>query len=263
MSHGWMPFYVADYRNKTAHLSTAEHGAYMLLIMHYWASGSLPDDDAQLARITVQPLPSWRKMKSSMQAFFYDGWKHHRIEEELEKAAIKHSRRVEAGKRGGEAKANGKQCSGNATRLLAQSDSNALASSSQLQTQLEEPQSNLHPLHPEPQNKILSFEKSNCEKGVKEENLEIPTFLKREPEALPPKPPRHAAITPDKRFVYFKRGTKEFEAYEQDYREATGEEPQATSDGRWFKVLGESFLHNGKAKAANPNGYGMVDENGA
>src|SRR2546428_567399 len=34
----YMPFYVADYMADTAHLSTEEHGAYMLLILAYWQS---------------------------------------------------------------------------------------------------------------------------------------------------------------------------------------------------------------------------------
>jgi uncharacterized protein YdaU (DUF1376 family) len=51
MSHAWMPFYVADYLADTGHLSTIEHGAYMLLIMHYWQKGGLPADERMIARV--------------------------------------------------------------------------------------------------------------------------------------------------------------------------------------------------------------------
>lgn len=57
--------------------------------------------------------------------------------------------------------------------------------------------------------------------------------------------PKHGAMSADKRLVYFKRGTKEFEAYADDFCEARGDPPEATSDGRWFNVLGEG-LKNAK-----------------
>jgi len=75
MKRLWMPFYIADYLADTAHLSAAEHGAYMLLIMHYWQKGGLPDDDAQLARIARMSPEEWSKARSIIQAFFGSGWK--------------------------------------------------------------------------------------------------------------------------------------------------------------------------------------------
>ncbi len=81
-----MPLYVADYRAKTAHLNAAQHGAYLLLIMHYWSTGSLPDDDKSLARIAAMTPPEWRRTRPVVKAFFNDGWQHERIDQELAKA---------------------------------------------------------------------------------------------------------------------------------------------------------------------------------
>jgi uncharacterized protein YdaU (DUF1376 family) len=126
----WMPLYIADYRRDTAHLSPAQHGGYVLLIMHYWAHGKLPDDDAQLRNIACMDQREWNRHRAVLQAFFQDGWKHKRIEAELAKAKAKQNKRQEAGKRGGIAKAKGWQNPSNATVLLEQNPSNALASSS-------------------------------------------------------------------------------------------------------------------------------------
>lgn len=93
MSPAWMPLYIADYRLDTARLSAAEHGAYLLLIMEYWAAGSLPDDDRQLARIACMTDREWKKARPIVATFFQDGWKHKRIEEELAKAAATISKR--------------------------------------------------------------------------------------------------------------------------------------------------------------------------
>jgi len=79
----WMPLYVAEYLADTGHLTTTQHGAYLLLIMHYWRKRELPDDDKQLAAIAKLPLRIWLDCKETLQAFFYDGWRHHRIEQEL------------------------------------------------------------------------------------------------------------------------------------------------------------------------------------
>lgn len=123
MSRPWMPLYVADYLADTGHLSTMEHGAYLLLIMHYWQKGGLPDDDKRLASIARASLEQWSDMRDAIAEFFDAGWKHQRIDAELESAAKAYERRAAAGRAGGKAKSEGKQCSSNATAGLQQSQS--------------------------------------------------------------------------------------------------------------------------------------------
>ena len=100
MQRPWMPIYWGNYFGDTSHLSTLQHGAYLLLIAHYWTSGSLPDDDQQLANITKLPLADWRKNRKTLQAFFFDGWRHKRVEYELKRHMEIYAKRVEAGQKG-------------------------------------------------------------------------------------------------------------------------------------------------------------------
>lgn len=85
----WMPLYIGDYIKDTQRLSTVEHGAYLLLIMDYWTSGRIDDDDEILARITKLSEEKWRKIRGKIAPFFLtiDGqWTHPRIEQELLKS---------------------------------------------------------------------------------------------------------------------------------------------------------------------------------
>jgi len=101
MNRPWMPLYVGDYLGDTGHLTTAQHGAYLLLMMHYWRKGELPDDDRQLSKITKLPLRTWCEYRPTLQDFFYEGWKHKRIDAELEKMLCVSQKRAIAGQKGG------------------------------------------------------------------------------------------------------------------------------------------------------------------
>jgi uncharacterized protein YdaU (DUF1376 family) len=83
----YMPLFVADYLADTAHLSAAEHGAYMLLIMNYWQRGkALPSDDRKLARIARMSDSEWSSSRDTLAEFFQDEageWRHARIDREL------------------------------------------------------------------------------------------------------------------------------------------------------------------------------------
>jgi len=98
MSLPRMSLHVGDYLKDTTHLDATMHGAYLLLIMHYWAKGSLPDDDVQLAMIARMSLTRWRKARPILQAFFYDGWRHKRVERESAEAIERYEKYARAGR---------------------------------------------------------------------------------------------------------------------------------------------------------------------
>lgn len=83
----YMPLYVADYLADAAHLTTQEHGAYLLLIMTYWQRGEpLPADEIKLARIARLTAEEWSLVRDNLAEFFdISGaeWRHSRIEREL------------------------------------------------------------------------------------------------------------------------------------------------------------------------------------
>src|ERR1700720_3788483 len=101
MGRAWMPLYVGDYLRDTRDLNTLQHGAYLLLIMHYWQHDALPADDARLAAIAGLSVAQWRRIREPVQAKFSDGWKHKRIEAELAKVDRAFMQRRLAGRSGG------------------------------------------------------------------------------------------------------------------------------------------------------------------
>jgi uncharacterized protein YdaU (DUF1376 family) len=64
-----MPMYWDAYLADTTHLTTEEHGAYMLLLAAMWRrNGSVPDDDKDNARILGLTPAKWRKTKARLLA---------------------------------------------------------------------------------------------------------------------------------------------------------------------------------------------------
>ena len=128
----FMPLWIGDYLADTTHLSTAEHGAYLLLIMAYWRAGkALPTSDTQLSRITKMPPEEWKMARKSVLSFFQrtpDGYFHERIERELSKAKSVYDKRSQSGKLG-----NSKRW---ASQTGSQNDRDGIAGRSQSQSHL-------------------------------------------------------------------------------------------------------------------------------
>lgn len=100
----WMPLYWGDYIKATRHLTAAEHGAYLLLIGHYWVTGEpLPNDDQRLSRIAGMTAKEWAKHSPVIKKFFsvdLSTWRHKRVEEELAKSKQITQAKAEAGRKG-------------------------------------------------------------------------------------------------------------------------------------------------------------------
>ena len=97
-----------DYLRDTGHLETVEHGAYMLLMGHYWSTGEpLPDDNKRLANITGLGLDVWLTIRPTISEFFEvknGKWTHKRIEHELKKAIRNRRVASEKGHKGAHAR---------------------------------------------------------------------------------------------------------------------------------------------------------------
>lgn len=108
MSAPFMQLYVADYLGDTRHLTTEQHGAYLLLLMTMWRSdGVLSDDPAKLARIAGLTVSRWKKISDDVLAFFTPcegGLTQRRLAAELTIADEKSEKNAQSGRMGGRAK---------------------------------------------------------------------------------------------------------------------------------------------------------------
>lgn len=88
----WTDAYLAD----TRHLSTLEHGAYLLLLIEAWRRPNcdLPDDDKILSRLAGLSIKEWGDVKGAVLAFWKrDGrsktWTQKRLLNERDKARVR------------------------------------------------------------------------------------------------------------------------------------------------------------------------------
>ncbi len=99
----WTDAYLAD----TRHLTTLEHGAYLLLMMEAWRrpNCNLPDDDRMLARLAGLSDGEWADIKDTIMAFWkFDGrsktWSQKRLSQEKDYVSKKsRSQKDKAAKR--------------------------------------------------------------------------------------------------------------------------------------------------------------------
>lgn len=122
----WMPFYVRDYLADTEHLTTTEHGAYMLLIMHCWQHGTIPANPQQKASVARMRLNDFNRIWPNLAPYFEADGSSRRVTLERQKIASVTSVRREAGRKGGLEKS--RKYSSNATNLpVAKGVANTLA----------------------------------------------------------------------------------------------------------------------------------------
>lgn len=101
--------HLGDYAKDTGHLSLAEHGAYRMLLDHYYATEkALPQNPATVARICRATSRQEREAVESVLSQFFTlnntGYSHKRVEQELENNRRLRERNLENGKRGGRPK---------------------------------------------------------------------------------------------------------------------------------------------------------------
>lgn len=103
-----MPVYWGDYLADTTHLSTEEHGVYLLLIASYWRRGKpIPDDEAYLCGITRVSKFRAKIFRKVLLEFFdlsNGEWTHRRIEKEILRSSGRLAAAVANGRAGGLAK---------------------------------------------------------------------------------------------------------------------------------------------------------------
>ena len=104
----FMRFYCDDYLADTPHLSTQEHGAYMLIIMNYWRrQKAIPE--SRVASIALLSTIEFESIRDTIAELFdiQNGvWTHKRIEAELKRVREESKRNKRAGKKSAIARKN-------------------------------------------------------------------------------------------------------------------------------------------------------------
>lgn len=110
-------FHIGDFIKDTAHLSHAECGMYLRMLMRYYDKElPLPSDETTLYRqFSARSTDDQQMLNGLLDEFFSrsdDGWAHHRANLELEKANARIEQAREAGKASAQARATKKAAPG-------------------------------------------------------------------------------------------------------------------------------------------------------
>lgn len=101
----FMQLYVSDYLGDTQHLTTEQHGTYLLLLMAMWrADAKLPNEPQKLARIARVSFRRWHIVSPEVLEFFTveDGFlMNKRLYREHQKALSISEKRRNSGRLGG------------------------------------------------------------------------------------------------------------------------------------------------------------------
>lgn len=98
----WMPIYIGDYLRDTTELSGPEHGAYLLLLMHYWMKqGEIGCDVDRLARACRSDMETCRFILGYYFTLENGNYKNKRADKEMQNAESRRLASSENGKKGG------------------------------------------------------------------------------------------------------------------------------------------------------------------
>jgi uncharacterized protein YdaU (DUF1376 family) len=98
-----LPLWTDAYLGDTTHLTTIEHGAYLLLLMTAWRTRdcTLPDDDKLLARFARCTLGQWTRLRPVLEPFFVvenGRWRQSRLTDEASAVRQRKDKAAQAGR---------------------------------------------------------------------------------------------------------------------------------------------------------------------
>lgn len=122
----YMPLWVGDYISDTQHLSTIQHGIYLLLLMHYWRNGAIENNKSKLMRITR--VSRYKIIHEVLLEFFIlenDKWVNSRLEKEITRVQIHKEKRINSAKIASKARWDKEKQKGMQNASVTHTDSNS------------------------------------------------------------------------------------------------------------------------------------------